>query len=65
MICPHGIDLINLVAECCRLVNDQLQKVMRCGFASQELELSVYRASPSYHDSQADLELHAQQFSEK
>lgn len=50
MIRPHSIDLLNLIAECQRFVYDQLDEVVRCGFACEEFELEVNGSDPGSDD---------------
>ncbi len=39
MICPTGVNLLNLITEHERLVYDQLRKLMGSSFASEVAEL--------------------------
>jgi len=51
----NGIDLFNLVAERHRLVNQELNEVMRGGFSGQKLKLLVDPVDPSATDASANL----------
>ena len=55
MVRPHGVDLLNLVRERRRLVDEQLQELVRRGLAREQLELLVYCPSPCVDDTGADL----------
>ena len=55
MVRADGVDLLNLVAERHRLVDDELQELVRRGLAREQLELSVDRAAPRDDDAGADL----------
>ena len=55
MIRPHRVNLLDLVAESHGLVNDELQKLVRCGFAGEERELAVHCAGPGDYDADCDL----------
>jgi hypothetical protein len=51
MIRSYGVNLIELIAKCESFVDDELQELVRGGFACQKLELLVDRAPPGYDDS--------------
>lgn len=46
MIRPHGVDLLDLVRERRRLVDEQLQEIVWRALARQQLELPVDRPAP-------------------
>ena len=50
-----GVDLLDLVAERHRLVDDELQKLVRRGLAREQLELLVDRLPPEKHDAEGKL----------
>jgi hypothetical protein len=58
MISADGVDLFDLVAERRGVVDEQLQKVVRRGFAGEELELAVDRARPGGNNAGCDLQMH-------
>ena len=55
MICSNCVNFLDLVGECCRLVNDQLQKIVGCRFSVQKLKLSINCARPGYNHAKANL----------
>ena len=55
MVRAHGVDLLDLVAERDRLVDEELDKVVRRGLAREQLELAVDRARPRRDDPGRDL----------
>ena len=55
MVRANGIDLFNLIAERHRLVNQELNEVMRGGFSGQQLKLLVDPVDPSTTDASANL----------
>ena len=55
MVRAHGVDLLDLVAERRRLVDEQLQELVRRALAREQLELAVYRARPCGNDAERDL----------
>lgn len=58
MIRAHGVDFFDLVAERHRVVDEQLQELVWCRFASEELELVVDSARPCHNDAECDLSTH-------
>ena len=55
MVRAHGVDLLDLVAERRRLVDEQLQELVRRALAREELELAVDGARPGENDAEGDL----------
>lgn len=55
MVRPHGVHLLDLVAERHRLVRQQLDKLVRCALSCEQLELFVDRAYPGENHSRGDL----------
>ena len=55
MICPDGVDLLNLIAKGDSLVDEQLEEVVRRGLPRKELELVVYRPRPRRDDTKRNL----------
>ena len=55
MICPDGVDLLNLIAKGDSLVDEQLEELVRRGLAREQLELAVDRARPRDDDAERDL----------
>lgn len=56
MVRAHGVDLLDLVAERHRLVDEELEKVVRRRLAREQLELPVHRARPRRDDPKRDLQ---------
>ena len=50
-----GVDLLDLVAEGHGLVREQLNELVWCRFAREELKLLVYRATPRDDHTRRDL----------
>jgi hypothetical protein len=55
VICPNGINLFDLIGECERLVEDEVQEFVGGGFAGQQFKLVVDGSAPSNDDSKCDL----------
>src|SRR6267142_683535 len=55
MVSADGIDFLDFVAECHRLVNDKLKEIMRGRFPRQQFKLGVDSASPSHDNCQGNL----------
>ena len=55
VVCPNSIDLLDLVRERHRLVDEQLQEIVWRGLASQQLELLVDCPAPSENDTCTNL----------
>ena len=51
----HGVDLFDLVAEGDGLVDDELDEVVRRGFAGEQLELAVDGVPPREDHASGDL----------
>jgi hypothetical protein len=61
MVGPHGIDLLNLLAERRGFVHDELKELVRCGFARQQFELLVDCATPHDDDTRSNLQEQSEQ----
>lgn len=55
VIRAHGINLLNLVGEGCRLVREELDELVRRGPAREQPELAVDRLCPRGDDARCDL----------
>ena len=55
MVRAHGVHILDLVAERRRLVDEQLQELVRGTLAREQLKLAVYRARPCGNDAERDL----------
>ena len=55
MVRAYGVDLLDLVAERHRLVDDELQELVRRGLAREEFELLVDGPTPEEHDAEGEL----------
>ena len=55
MIGAHGVDFLDLVAECHRLVHQQVHEFLWGGLAREKLELSVDDMAPSDCHAECDL----------
>ena len=55
MVRADGVDLLDLVAERHRLINDELQELVRRGLAREQLELLVDRLAPEKHHAEGEL----------
>ena len=53
----HGIYFLDLVAEGHRLVDDELEELVRGRLSGKELELFVDGVSPRKNDASSDLEM--------
>lgn len=54
MICSDGVDLFNLVGECDRLVDDELQKLFLSRLSGKELEFVVDSPAPRNNDAKCN-----------
>ena len=55
MVRPNGVDLLDLVAEGHRLVDEELHEIVRGRLAREQLELPVDRRAPREDDSHGEL----------
>ena len=56
MVGPHGVDFLDLLAERHCLVYDELDELVRGGFASEQFELLINGASPRNDDEKSNLQ---------
>ena len=52
----YGVDLLDLVAERHRLVDDELQELVRRGLAREQFELLIDGPTPEEHDAEGELQ---------
>ncbi len=55
MVSSNCVNLLDLVAKCCSLVDEQLKEFMRGRFPREEFKLLVDGATPSYDNPRGDL----------
>ena len=55
MVRAHGIDLVDLLVERHRLIDDQLQEIVRGRLSGEQLEFLVDRARPQHDHARRDL----------
>ena len=55
MVGTDGIEFLNFVAECERLVDDELDKLVRGGFPREQLKLLVDGSTPQCNDTNSNL----------